>query len=212
MTDIQHLISNFNRLIPLDKQPLSSSHTPDRFLHYFINENFPLCCSILASLSFIREKEKHRIWELSPHSGGIFLEVLMLLAVMIKLMKVVWSEVAHLVITMLWSEPCCSLVSEHQPASGRRGKGHSPNCSVSSELGPEFKKDGAPATPVKITARQNAWDVGRPKPWCPDFFCSDHSKMVNAYEQSAWSGLLPVMEEKCSALSVHAPPRSSRAL
>ena len=82
----------------------------------------------------------------------------MLLAVMIKLMKGVWSEVAILVISMLcsdlnpaalWSQP------EQQPASGGRGDDHSSNCTgLLLSWGPEVKKNWAPAAPVQAAAWQ----------------------------------------------------------
>lgn len=82
----------------------------------------------------------------------------MLLAVMIKLMKVAWSEVAILVITMLCSDlnPAALLSQpEHQPASDRHGDDHSSNCTmVLLDWGPEFKEDRAATTPALIAAGQ----------------------------------------------------------
>lgn len=71
---------------------------------------------------------------------------MILLAVMIKLMKVVWSEVAILVITVLCSDlnPAALLSQpEHPHASNGCGNDHSTDCTaVLLNLRPEFKRDG----------------------------------------------------------------------
>lgn len=73
----------------------------------------------------------------------------MLLAVMIKLMKVVWSEVAILVITLLSSDlsPAALLSqSEQQPASDGCGSDHSSNCAAVLNSGMKLRKANYPSS------------------------------------------------------------------
>lgn len=80
---------------------------------------------------------------------------------MIKLMKVVWSEVAILDITMLCSVLNLAALlsqSEHQPASDGCGIDHSSKCiAVLLNWGPECKKDKPPTNPVQIAVWQVCW-------------------------------------------------------
>ena len=48
--------------------------------------------------------EIHRIWKLYSNSSDLFFNVLILLAIMIKLMEVVWFEVEIILITVLCSD------------------------------------------------------------------------------------------------------------
>lgn len=93
-----------------------------------------MCCSIfLASLSFIKKKWKHRIWKLYSNSSDLFFNVLILLAIMIKLMEVVWFEVAILFITVLCSDlnPAALLPQpEPQPTSNEHWNNFCSECSA----------------------------------------------------------------------------------
>lgn len=132
----------------------------------------------------------------------------MLLGVVIRLTKAVWSEVAMAVITTLCCDP--DPAAEHQLLQVGVGAIPAPAALCCFSAGsPDSRKTERQLPHFQLPL---GTFVEHPRPWCRDFSCYDHREMVNFYERSAWAGSLPVMKGMCSAICFQPPPRSSTAL